>query len=124
MATLQTTQEPVTPQAPKTTPFYDTVRERAVDDADFRATLLVIAVEAIVSGDLDESKAALRTYINSTTGYKYIADLVGVHPKSLIRMLGPEGNPRASTLASLLAQTLKLENIRIEVKANRKCKSA
>ena len=120
MATLQTTQEPVTPRVPKTTPFYDTVRERAVNDADFRVTLLVMAAEAIVSGDLDESKAALRTYINSTTGYKHIAEVVGVHPKSLIRMLGPKGNPRASTFVSLLAQTLKLEDIRIEVKANHK----
>ena len=75
------------------------------------------ASEAIVSGDLEDGKAALRLYIKSTTGYESVADELGVHPKSLIRMLGPDGNPRASNLVALLAQSLRRENIRIDVKA-------
>ena len=100
-----------------TTHFHDTIRQRSQNDADFRISLLETAAESVVSGDLDEGKAALRLYVKSTIGYEKLAPLVGIHPKSLVRMLGPEGNPRASNLVQLLAQTLQLEGIRLEVKA-------
>ena len=102
---------------PKTTSFHDTIRERANNDSEFRIGLLEAAAEAIVSGDLDEGKAALRLYIKSTTGYDPVADLIGTHPKSLIRMLGPEGNPRASNLVAILSHAAQTENIHLEVKA-------
>ena len=117
MATIQTTEERDTRHA-LATPFDDTVRELAADDPQFRVELLIAATEAIVAGDLDETKAALRTYIKATRGYKHIADLIDVHPKSLIRMLGPEGNPRASTLVDLLSRVAEIENVRLEVSAH------
>lgn len=100
-----------------TTDFYDTIRERSESDADFRISLLETAAESIISGDLEEGKVALRLYIKTSIGYKQIADLTGIHPKSLVRMLGPDGNPQASNLTNLLAQALQQEGIRIEVKA-------
>ena len=100
-----------------TTDFYDTIRERSESDADFRISLLKNAAESIISGDLEEGKAALRLYIKTTIGYKRLADLTGIHPKSLVRMLGPEGNPRASNLTNLLAQALQQEGIHLNVKA-------
>ena len=100
-----------------TSNFQETVRDRAISDADFRVGLLETAAAAIVSGDLEDGKAALRLYIKSTTGYESIAAELGVHPKSLVRMLGPDGNPRASNLVTLLAQSLRRENIRLDVKA-------
>lgn len=100
-----------------TTDFLETVRDRGLGDADFRISLLETAAEAIVSGDLDDGKAALRLYIKSTIGYEPVAAELGVHPKSLVRMLGPDGNPRASNLVSLLDLLLQRENIRMYVKA-------
>lgn len=102
---------------PSTTSFHDTIRERANDDSEFRIGLLQAAAEALVSGDLDEGKAALRLYIKSTTGYDSVADVIGMHPKSLIRMLGPEGNPRASNLVAILSHAALTEDIHLEVKA-------
>ncbi len=120
MATLQANEKTITPQASEPTPFYDTVRQRAVHDPEFRAHLLTMGAEAVLAGELEESKAALRTYIKCTVGYAPIADIIGVHPKSLIRMLSPNGNPRASSLVSILAQTAKLENVQLSVKASRR----
>ena len=100
-----------------TSNFHDTVRERADNDAEFRISLLETSAESIISGDLNEGKAALRLYIKSTTGYKHIADLAGIHPKSLIRMLGPKGNPRVANLAAILSLAIKQENINLVVKA-------
>ena len=99
------------------TSFHETVRARAIDDAEFRISLLETAAEAIVSGDLEDGKAALRLYVKSTTGYEPVATELGVHPKSLVRMLGSGGNPRASNLIALLTRSLRRENIRINVKA-------
>ena len=100
-----------------TTDFHDTIRQRSQTDTDFRISLLETVAESVVSGDLDEGKAALRLYVKSTIGYEKLAALVGIHPKSLVRMLGSDGNPRASNLVALLAQTLQLEGIRLKVKA-------
>lgn len=100
-----------------TSDFYDTIRERSENDAGFRISLLENAAESIISGDLEEGKAALRLYIKTSIGYKQLADLTGIHPKSLIRMLGPEGNPRASNLTHLLAQAIQQEGIHLKVKA-------
>ena len=117
MATLQTDETRATQMMTSTTDLYDTIRERSDSDADFRISLLENAAESIISGDLEEGKAALRLYIKTSIGYKRLADLTGIHPKSLVRMLGPEGNPRASNLTNLLAQALRQEGVRIEVKA-------
>ncbi len=119
MATLQTTEEQIAQESLDLSVFNDTVRERAINDADFRLSLVEMAASAIVSGDLDEGKAALRAYIKSTTGYGPLAKQAGMHTKSLIRMLGPDGNPRASNLVAIFAQALALEDIRLEVKAAR-----
>ena len=99
-----------------TTDFYDTLRDRSETDADFRISLLEVAAESIISGDLEEGKAALRLYIKTSIGYQALADMTGIHPKSLVRMLGPDGNPRASNLTTLLAKALQQEGIRFQVK--------
>lgn len=117
MATLQADKTRANQMTTSTTDFYDTIRERSESDAEFRISLLEIAAESIISGDLEEGKAALRLYIKTSIGYKQIADLTGIHPKSLVRMLGPEGNPRASNLTNLLAQALQQEGIHLKVKA-------
>ena len=117
MATLQADETRETRMTTSTTDFYDTIRERSESDADFRISLLENAAESIISGDLEECKAALRLYIKTSIGYKQLADLTGIHPKSLVRMLGPDGNPRSSNLTHLLAKTLQHEGIRFEVKA-------
>lgn len=115
MATLQTTEEQVTDGIPLTTPFLTTLRERASEDADFRISLLEYAAESVLAGDLDETKATLRVYIKATTGYESFAKRIGVHPKSLVRMLGPDGNPRAANLLSVLSQSLASERLKVDV---------
>ena len=117
MAQLQANESPTTQTMTTTTNFYDTLRDRSETDADFRISLLEVAAESIISGDLEEGKAALRLYIKTSIGYQTLADMTGIHPKSLVRMLSPDGNPRASNLTHLLAKTLQHEDIRLEVKA-------
>jgi DNA-binding phage protein len=83
---------------PLTRSFKETVKARADRDAEFRIGLLEEAVEAFLQGELETGKVLLRDYVNATIGFERLAEATRKTPKSLMRMLGPEGNPRAENL--------------------------
>lgn len=83
---------------PLTRDFRETVKNRAERDEKFRNGLLAEALEAVVRGELDVAKILLRDYINATEGFKSVGEALGKSPKSLMRMLGPTGNPNARNL--------------------------
>ena len=70
----------------------------------FREALLTEAVELLLAGDIEVGKAVLRDYINATVGFEKLAKATGTPSKSLMRMLGPNGNPRASNLLAMLGK--------------------
>lgn len=78
--------------------FRETVKERADRDPEFRNGLLMEALEAIVRGELDVAKILLRDYINATVGFESVGKAVDKSPKSVMRMLGQNGNPNAKNL--------------------------
>ena len=100
---------------PLTRSFKETVRERARREPEFRALLLKEAVECFLEGDLDTGKIILRDYINATLGFEQLADLLDKSPKSLMRMLGPRGNPAARNLFDIIARLQEKEGIRFKV---------
>src|SRR6266568_8268382 len=53
---------------PLTRSFRETVQARARRDVKFRQALLAEAMQALRDGDLEEGRAALRSYINATAG--------------------------------------------------------
>lgn len=88
---------------PLTRDFRTTVKERADKDPDFRAALLQEAIQSIADGDLPTARALIRDVINATCGFKALSAKLGVGEKSLMRMYGPKGNPRADNLLATLA---------------------
>lgn len=99
--------------------FKDTVKARVERDPKFRAALLTEAVEQMLSGDLDVGKAVLRDYINATVGFERLAKETGTPAKSLMRMFGPKGNPRADNLFAVINRLQKASGIRLGVAAAR-----
>lgn len=97
--------------------FSETVRVRAMRDPEFRIGLLQEAVEALLRGDLGEGKILLRDYVNATVGFERLAEATHKSPKSLMRMLSAEGNPRADNLFAVIAQLQRNEGIELEVRA-------
>ena len=79
--------------------FTETVRDRAQSDPTFRAALLSEAIELLLSGDVETGRTLLRDYINATIGFIELGQKSGLPPKSLMRMFGPSGNPRAQPVA-------------------------
>lgn len=104
---------------PLTKDFKETVRARAGRDPDFRAALLIEATEQLLAGDLETGKAVLRDYINATVGFEKLARETGTPSKSLMRMLGPKGNPRASNLLAVLGNLQRISGIHLAVARGR-----
>jgi len=91
--------------------FKETVQARITRDRKFRKELLREGVECLLAGDLDTGKAILRDYINATVGFEKLSRLTGRPAKSLMRMLGPKGNPQARTLLEVIAHLQRAEGL-------------
>ena len=102
---------------PLTRDFKTTVQARARNDASFRAPLLSDAVELLLSGDVETGKAVLRDFINATVGFERLAEKVGTPAKSLMRMFGPKGNPRAENLFHVISQLQEETGVHLAVAA-------
>ena len=77
---------------PLTRSFRETVRARAGRDVKFRQALLGEAIRALLDGNLEGGRAALRSYINATIGFEKLGAALRRSPKSLMRMFGSSGN--------------------------------
>ncbi len=99
---------------PLTRSFKETIKEQLAD-ADFRREFLREAVGNMVTGDLDTAKSVLREYINGTLGFIALGQALSKSPKSLMRMLSPEGNPHARNLFEMVAYLQKIEGTVLEV---------
>ena len=99
--------------------FRNTILKRAEKDASFRRQLLIEAVNELLAGDLNAGKAILRDYINATITFEGLAEKTGKPAKSLHRMLGPSGNPRADNILEIIRVLQEYEKIKLQVKASR-----
>jgi hypothetical protein len=104
-------------EMPLTRDFKETIQARASRDAGFREALLKEAVDALLSGDVETGKTVLRNYINATVGFDKLATVTKKSPKSLMRMLGPKGNPQARNFFEIVAYLQKREGVRLKVRA-------
>lgn len=101
---------------PLTRDFKETIQARARRDAAFRESLLKEAVDSLLSGDVETGKTVLRDYINATVGFDKLATITRKSPKSLMRMLGPNGNPQARNLFEIVAYLQKKEGLHLRVR--------
>jgi putative addiction module killer protein len=104
---------------PLTRSFKDMVKERVERDPKFRAALFTEAVQQLLAGDVKVGKAVLRDYINATVGFERLARETGTPAKSLMRMFGPKGNPRADNLFAVISRLQKASGIRLGVAVGR-----
>jgi hypothetical protein len=119
MEELQATQNAGAMIMPLTRSFKQTIQARIEKDEAFREELLKEGLQCLLSGDLDTGKAILRDYINGTVGFEKLAGLTHKPPKSLMRMLGPKGNPQARNLFELIGHLQKVEGLRVELALRR-----
>lgn len=104
---------------PLTHDFKETVRARAQRDPEFRRELLREGVECVIHGDLPTGKAVLRDYVNATLGFGDLERRTEIPAKSLMRMLGPGGNPLVANLASILSALQETEGVSFDLAVRR-----
>ena len=61
----------------------------------------------------------LRDYVNATVGFEHLAAATGTPVKSLMRMLGPGGNPTASNVFGVIAELQKATGVTLQVRPAR-----
>lgn len=102
---------------PLTRDFRQTVQARAMRDPAFREALFQEAVQALLQGDVDAGRAAMRDYINATLGFEKLGAALGRPVKSLMRMFGPGGNPTAENLLGVIGVLQAETGVHLEVRA-------
>ena len=93
----------------------ETVHARVRRDPEFRRHLLNGGVEHLLAGEVGVAKIILSYYINPTIGFEELGARTGRPPESLLRMLGPEGDPRAGDLFEVVACLLRHEGLAVQV---------
>jgi DNA-binding phage protein len=96
--------------------FQETVKVRAQRDLKFRQAMLVEAVNNFLAGDVGLAKHILRNYINATESFTRVAKALEKNPKSIQRMLGPQGNPSTQSLFQIIVFLQKKEGIHLETR--------
>jgi len=66
-------------------------------------------------GEVDLGKSVLRDYVNATIGFRELGGLTAKSPKSLMRMLGPNGNPQARNLFEIIRCLQEREGLHLKV---------
>ena len=95
--------------------FKDTVKARAERDPEFRVAMLEEALDAFLDADLKTGKVLLRDYVNATVGFEQLGEELHKSPKSLMRMLSEQGNPRADNLFAVVAHLKAHEGVSFSV---------
>ena len=91
--------------------FKETVQARAQRDPAFRRGLFQEAIDAFLSNDTETGKLLLRDYVNATVGFEKLGAELDKSPKSLMRMLSSQGNPRADNLFAVVGHLRKQEGV-------------
>jgi len=104
---------------PITKQFRKTILARAESDPAFRRHLLTEAINELIGGDLNAGKSILRDYINATITFEGLANRLKKSSKSVHRMLGPRGNPRAENILEIIKLLQVHERVTLQVKVKR-----
>ena len=102
---------------PLTRNFNDLVKSRVEADPAFRQALFQEAVQTMLDGDVATAKSVLRDYINATIGFERLSLATQTPAKSLMRMFGPSGNPRAANLFEVVGFLQRRERVRFHIKS-------
>ena len=100
-------------EMPSTRSYHVTIQERAAREVGFRRSLLAGAVECFLNGEMGVGKTLMRDVINATVGYTKLGELTQRHPKSLMRMFSPAGNPQARNLFDVISRLQEHEDVRL-----------
>ena len=105
--------------APRGRSFDEVVQARVGREEAFADALLQEAVQEMLAGELDVARSLIRDVIKGSMGYAELSRRTGTPEKSLVRMFGPNGNPTAANMFSVLAQLQRHSGVSLQVRSVR-----
>jgi DNA-binding phage protein len=99
--------------------FKTTVLKRLQREPGFREAMLKEGIDAMFAGDMESGKAILRDYIRASLGFAELEDATRIPSRTLMRMLGPKGNPRANDLFLIISCLQSHAGVRLAVEPHR-----
>ena len=102
---------------PLTKDFRETIMADMQRNPGFRQAMLREGIDALLGGEFEVGKEVLRDYINATMGFERLGKKLKIPPKSLMRMLGPNGNPQSKNLLAVIVALQKDAGIELQVMA-------
>lgn len=96
--------------------FKEGIRARVQRDPKIRKAFLRMTMEYFLHGDVESGKLYLRRFIHATMGFAKLSETTQVSAKSLMRMLGPSGNPQARNLFAIIKCLQEAEGLRLVVR--------
>ena len=64
---------------------------------------------------METGKSLLRDYVNATIGFGELGGMTDKSPKSLMRMLSPNGNPHARNLFEIIGCLREREGVHLKI---------
>jgi DNA-binding phage protein len=110
--------------APLTVKHEDMVIADLKQDSAYRKATLLGAIEELLIGERYVACASLRRLIAATVGFRGMAEITGIHEKSLLRMLGPKGNPTTDNLLAIIRALAEREKVTFAIKEAKTRKAA
>ena len=95
--------------------FHETVEKRLNESKTSRRALLSEALNCMIDGDVETGKSLLRKYVNGTIGFVRLGKALGHSSKTLMRMLGPTGNPQLRNFFEMITYLQKIEGSQLAV---------
>ena len=99
--------------------FRVTIRERLARDSGFPEVLLEEGGQCLLADEVDVGSSVLHDDGNVTIGFQEPGGLTAKSPKSLMRMLSPNGNPQARNLFGIISCLQECEGLHLNVHAVR-----
>lgn len=96
-----------------TTTYESGLKAMINENPEMAIEMLEDAVNAMMSGDLDDGRLLLRQYIKATTGFAELGRQMGKDDKNLMRSLRASGNPTASNLFAILHACTEAQGVKI-----------
>lgn len=100
-----------------TRPFDEIVQDRVRREPVFASALLEEAAQCMLNGELAVARNLVRDVIKGSIGYAELSRRTGTPEKSLVRMLGPNGNPTAANLSRIFVHLQRHEGISLQVRS-------
>lgn len=107
-----------------TIPYNEALKDMLEENPHMSTEMLEGALNLILSGELDDGRLLLRQFVNATIGFKELAKRTGKVDKTLMRILGADGNPTAANLFEVIQVCREAEGVTVVAHLQREANAA